>query len=200
MLDRFPCRTRLSTPVKSIERSIDGVDLTLANGDTCRYDRVVVACHADQVLDLLTDPSDEERAALGAFRYSTNVAVLHTAKSFLPRHHAARSAWNYQAPDCRERNTLGITYSLNRLHAFQSETDFCVTLNANGSVPRDAIIREMTYAHPQYDFATLTAQEALRRLSGQRRTHFAGAHLGYGFHEDGYTSAVRVAGELGLPT
>jgi predicted NAD/FAD-binding protein len=199
MVERFPLGVRLSTPVTCVSRGPDGVRLRLGDGELRDFDRVVFACHADEALALLADASHEESHALGGFTYKTNEAVLHTAGSFLPRHERAKSSWNYQTPNCRSaRDEIGVTYHLNRLQSIRSDIDYCVTLNARDRVPAGAILREMTYQHPQYTFRALEAQRALTRLNGVRHTFFAGAHMGFGFHEDGYQSAVRVAAEFGI--
>lgn len=197
MTNTFPCRTRLSTPVRAISRDAEGVDLLVA-GARRRYDHVVLACHADDALRLLTDATDLERRALGGFSYTENAVALHTDASLLPRRLAARASWNYRTGDCRARGaSLGMTFHLNRLQALDTPIDYCLSLNAGGIDPA-RVIREMTYAHPRYTFETLAAQEATESLQGGRRTFFAGAHLGYGFHEDGVASAERVAARLGV--
>jgi len=199
MLRTFPCRTRLSTPVRKVLRDAEGVRLLLADGSCPRFDRVVLACHADEALRLLADPDDGERRALAAFAYTSNHAVLHTDPALLPAKDAVRSSWNYATPDCRRPEaSLGMTFSLNRLQAIDSPTQYQLSLNSNGHVRPDTIIAEMTYEHPRYSFAALEGQQALLRMSGERHTFFAGAHLGYGFHEDGLQSGVRVAGAFGI--
>jgi predicted NAD/FAD-binding protein len=195
----FHCRVRLSTPVRAVRRSLDGVQVTLADGSERDFDKVVLACHADEALELLADRSDEEERALGGFTYTVNHVVLHTDTSMLPRRPSARASWNYITDDCRAASgTLGMTYHLNRLQALDEPVEYCVSLNAR--VAPSTVIREMTYEHPTYTFGTLAAQQALLRLNGERHTYYAGAHLGYGFHEDGFQSGVRVAALLGAPT
>jgi predicted NAD/FAD-binding protein len=198
LTESFGCRLQLSTPVRAVRRDDCGVQLRLAGGCEQVFDKVVMACHADQALRLLADPSREEEAALDGFSYTVNRAVLHTDASMLPQRPAARASWNYATDDCRRAGgTLGMTYHLNRLQALDEPTDYCVSLNAD--VAPAAVIRTMTYEHPAYTFSTLAAQQALARLNGQRHTYYAGAHLGYGFHEDGFQSGVRVAKQLGVP-
>lgn len=199
MTDTFACRLRLDTPVRAVQRDADGVRLRLGDGTHRRYDAVVFACHADEALRLLGDAGCDERDALAGFRYTTNHAALHTDAAMLPRRPAARASWNYRTADCRQGGrALGMTYHLNRLQALDTPVDYCVSLNASGIRPH-AIIREMSYDHPAYTFQTLAAQQAVARLQGQRGTYFAGAHLGYGFHEDGLQSGARVAAMLGVP-
>jgi predicted NAD/FAD-binding protein len=193
----FDCRVRLSTPVRAVRRDADGVRVVLADGCERSFDKIVLACHADQALRLLADASVDEEAALRGFSYTVNRAVLHTDASMLPRRYAARASWNYATDDCRVPDgTLGMTYHLNRLQVLDEPVEYCVSLNA-GVAPA-AVIRGLTYEHPAYTFGTLAAQQALLSLNGTRHTYYAGAHLGYGFHEDGFQSGVRVAALLGV--
>ncbi|MEX2245085.1 MAG: FAD-dependent oxidoreductase [Dehalococcoidia bacterium] len=196
MTEALPA-VRLSAPVRRVWREADGARLAI-DGAGCRtFDRVVLACHADEALALLADASEEERQALGGFSYSSHRVALHTDASLLPEREAARAAWNYATRDCRrDGRSLMMTYHLNRLQALRTPTDYCVSLNAERVRP-ETVIREMTYEHPRYTFETLAAQRAVLALDGARHTHFAGAYLGYGFHEDGYASGARVAASIG---
>jgi predicted NAD/FAD-binding protein len=188
---RLGDRLRLGTGVRSIRRSDDGVELRI--GDRVeRFDRVVVATHADQALALLEDPTPDERRVLGGFSYTTNEAVLHTDSRFLPRTSAARASWNYRLGD-DGRPT--ITYHLNRLQALEANRDYCLTLNE--SVPEEHVLDRFTYEHPLYTVETLRAQAGLTQIACGR-THYAGAYFGNGFHEDGLASGVAVARALGV--
>jgi predicted NAD/FAD-binding protein len=186
-------RLRLGLGVRELRRLPDGVTLRTADGELRRFDRVVVATHADQALALLGDPSTQEKRALGAFEYSDNEAVLHTSPTLLPRARAARASWNYLLGDDGQAT---VTYWLNSLQRLETDTDYCVTLNA--PVPDAAVIARYRYSHPLFTTATTRAVAALRALSGARRTHYAGAHLGNGFHEAGLASGVEVAAALGV--
>jgi predicted NAD/FAD-binding protein len=182
---------RLGCEVRSVRRGPDDVELRV--GDRVeRFDRIVLATHADQALALLEDPTRDERRVLGGFAYTRNEAVLHTDASFLPRTERARASWNYRLGD-DGRPT--ITYHLNRLQALEAERDYCVTLNQQ--VPEEHVLERFTYEHPLYTVGTLRAQAELPRLGGGR-THYAGAHFGNGFHEDGLASGVAVARALGV--
>ena len=164
-----------------------------SGGEVERFDRVVVATHADEALALLEDPSDEERRALGGFAYTVNDTVLHTDASLLPSARAARASWNYRTGE-NGRPTL--TYYLNKLQALDADRDYCVTLNQE--IPEEHVLARFSYTHPLYTVGTLAAQESLRRLSGARNTVYAGAHFGNGFHEDGLASGVAAAASLGV--
>jgi predicted NAD/FAD-binding protein len=176
LLARLSVELRLGARVTRIERR-DGVRI-----DGERFDRAIVATHADTALALLAEPTDHEARVLGAFRYSTNRTVLHTDRSFLPaRVHAS---WNYVADVDSSR--VAVTYSMTKLQGLP-DAPYLVTLNPRRQ-PR-GLLHEVTFAHPQFDRAALAAQAEVPRLAGP--VQFAGAHLGFGFHEDGMR-----AGEL----
>lgn len=191
------CAVELATPVTSIERDAAGVTVTAA-GRARRYDRIVVATHADTALRLLARPSADERRVLGAFRYSANRTVLHTDRRFLPRRPAAHASWNYVAdPDTAQ---VAVTYSMTRLQGLP-DAPYLVTLNPR--TPPRGVLHEAVFEHPQLDLAALAAQAELPRLAGAHRTYYAGAYLGFGFHEDGLraglAAAARLAADEGAP-
>ncbi len=183
-----PSTLHLSTPVSRVARDARGVTLVTSSG-AHRFDRVIVATHADTALSLLDAPTDEERAALGAFRYSPNRTVLHRDASFLPRRRAAHAAWNYVAdPDTAQ---VAVTYSMSRLQGLPDDPPYLVTLNPRTRPSH--VLHEVSFTHPQLDRAALVAQAELARISGAHRTYYAGAHLGFGFHEDGLRSGLAAA-------
>src|SRR5690242_12678099 len=188
---RLGGRLRLGAPVRSLRRTPDGVELRV--GDAVeRFDHVVVATHADQALALLEDPTADERRVLGRFAYTTNQAVLHTDSRHLPRTRRAAASWNYRVG---EGGRPTITYHLNRLQGLDADRDYCLTLNEE--VADDHVLERFTYEHPLYTVDTLRAQAELPRIAGPT-THYAGAHFGNGFHEDGLASGVAVARALGV--
>ncbi len=180
----------LATPVAAIHRDREGVTV-LAAGREHRYDRVILATHADTALSLLAAPSEAERRVLGAFRYSANRTVLHTDRAFLPRTPAAHASWNYVADPDTAR--VAVTYSMTRLQGLP-DAPYLVTLNPRREPA--GILHDTTFSHPQFDRAALAAQVELPRLAGARRTYFAGAHFGYGFHEDGARAGLAAAARL----
>ena len=179
-------------PVRSLRRDEEGVLVRTDDDAVRRFDRAVVATHADEALALLEDPSDDERSILGRFEYTPNDAVLHTDSSLLPRARAAHASWNYRV-DGAERPT--VTYYLNRLQQLDTETDYLVTLNQ--PVSDEHVIRRISYRHPRFTVDAIRAQRRLGELSGVRRTEFAGAYFGNGFHEDGLAAGVQAARALG---
>ena len=198
----------LGAPVVSVVRAAAdgaGARIGLGDGDVRAFDAVVLACHSDQALALLADADEDERVALGGLRYQPNRVVLHTDERFLPRRKAARAAWNYHAETSRtmDLDRLTMTYDLNRLQGLNRDgiddgTHYCVSTNPTAALDPTKVIAEFDYSHPVFDTQTLGAQEALRAINGRRQTYFAGAYMGYGFHEDGLQSGVEVARRLGV--
>ncbi len=185
---------RLGAPVRRIRRGADGVEVGAGDAAPERFDRVILACHPDQALALLEDPGDEERDALARIPYSRNETVVHRGDDLLPRRVAARAAWNVALDDCRAGDRpVGITYSLNRLHDFADPIEFCVSLNRSERIREQDVIARMTYEHPVYTLDSVAARERLRAQLGARATDYAGAYLGWGFHEDGAVSGFAAA-------
>ncbi|HVF34231.1 MAG TPA: dehydrogenase, partial [Candidatus Saccharimonadia bacterium] len=178
-------------------RTHDGVDVTAAGG-TERYDEVVFACHADEALALLDDPSTGEREVLGAFRYQANDTVLHTDASQLPRDRRAWAAWNALVPR-DPADVCTVSYCMNLLQSIESPEPFVVTLNRTAAIDPERILRRIAYRHPVFDSAAVAAQHRREELNGTNRTWYTGAWWRYGFHEDGMRTAVEVANRLGVP-
>jgi predicted NAD/FAD-binding protein len=202
---------RLSAPVTRVRRLPDGVEV-VAGGRSERFDQVVFACHSDETLALLADPSPAEAELLGAVRYQPNVAWLHTDASFLPRSRIAWAAWNYAgggdaglatagaaAPAAAPASgSVSVTYLINKLQPLPTATPVMVTLNPHRAVDPARVIRRIDYAHPMLDAPALAAQRRLPAIQGANRTWYCGAWTGYGFHEDGLKSALVVAAGLGV--
>ena len=197
-------RLAFCTPVREVARHPDHVTVSARGREPDRFDAVVFATHSDQALALLADPSERERELLGAIPYQTNEAVLHTDRSLLPRRRRAWASWNYHL-DTGVTVVTGVTgrctvtYHMNRLQSLRADREFCVTLNRTAAIDPERIIAVMRYAHPVYTPAGVAAQSRHREISGRNRTHYCGAYWGWGFHEDGVQSALRVAREIGTP-
>ena len=193
LLGRFGGKLHLDG-VRAIERDADGVTVRTGDGEPRRFDRVVVATHADEALALLAAPTAEERRLLGAFTFTVNETVLHTDQRFLPRSRGVRAAWNYQLATCAPQGTHPtMTYSMNRLQRLAEDEEYCVTLNRGREIDEARVIARFDYTHPQYTFTSLAAQSELGSLNGPNHTAFAGAWQGFGFHEDGLASGQRAA-------
>jgi predicted NAD/FAD-binding protein len=196
LTQRYRDRIRLNCSVQSIRRFPDRVELILKDGETERFDQVVIAAHSDQALAMLEDPSDSERGILSAIPYQENRAILHTDRSFLPKRRAVWASWNYHLPRT-ETGRVAVTYYMNKLQTLRALKPFCVTLNPTRSIQSDKVVREITYHHPVYTTQGRQAQKRHKEISGVNRTHFCGAYWGYGFHEDGVNSALAVCEHFG---
>lgn len=186
---------RVSSAVHTVKRLADGVEVRSA-GHVDRYDAVVLACHAPTSLAML-DASEDERDVLSRVRYQRNVAVLHTDTALLPRRRAVWSAWNYLAgptPDA----PMSVSYLLNHLQPLPFKQPVIVTLNPQREPAASSVLGRFDYEHPVLDADTVVAQSQLAGIQGRARTWFCGAWTGYGFHEDGLASAIRVAADFGV--
>jgi predicted NAD/FAD-binding protein len=187
----------LGTGARGVVRHTAGVEVFFDGGGRRHFDQVIFACHADQALGLIIDPSPDERSVLSAFRFTRNRAVLHTDGRFMPRRKRLWSSWNYLRSSNGEDAQLGLTYWMNRLQPLATETDIFVTLNPMHDFAPGTVLREMDYDHPLFDAKAVAAQREIWRIQGVQRTWFAGAWLGYGFHEDGLQSGLEIAERLG---
>ncbi|MGA0604174.1 NAD(P)/FAD-dependent oxidoreductase [Caulobacter sp. KR2-114] len=189
---------QLGDAVKAVRRGPEGVWLRMASGRLERFDQVVIATHADQGLALLEAPDAEERARVGAFAYTRNLAVLHTDPALMPRRRRTWSAWNYvgQTRPGGDRE-LCVTYWMNRLQGLPAEHPLFVTLNPARAPDPVRVIRTEVYEHPLFDAAAMRAQKHLWSLQGRGGVWWCGAWFGAGFHEDGLQSGLAVAEALG---
>ncbi len=192
----FCDRVRLSTPVERLQRFSDRVTVTPRGADQEQFDHVIVACHSDQALAMLADPTDAERELLGAIPYQKNDTVLHTDSTLLPSIPKARASWNCLIPRRQQRGVV-LTYWMNLLQSITAPVDFCVTLNSPDAIDPGAILRRLVYHHPVYSSAAFTAQTRREEISGVNRTSYCGAYWGWGFHEDGVKSALAVCRQFG---
>lgn len=193
---RWHVAIRLGTPVSAVRRDEQCVEIEAA-GRRERYDQVVMACHSDQALALLADADERERDVLGAIPYQSNDATLHTDARLLPRRKKAWAAWNAYIPRDPDEGCT-VSYCMNLLQRIDASEPLVVTLNRSNAIDPGRVLRRMTYHHPVYTHASVAAQARKAEIQGHRRTWFAGAYWGWGFHEDGMRSAVDVARGLGV--
>ena len=192
---------RLGVAVRAVRRDETGVTVMTDEG-SARFDAIVFASHAPDTLRMLADATPDERAVLGSVRYAPNVAILHTDATLLPRRSRVWSAWNYLGRRHDHANrAVCVSYLLNQLQPLPFRSPVVVTLNAYRDPAPGTELRRFHYSHPLFDLAAIAAQRQLPALQGKRRTWYAGAWTGYGFHEDGLKSALTVARDFGaLPT
>ena len=187
-----------SANIDSVRRTEQGVEI-LRNGEVELFDQVIFACHSDEALSLLQDPSQKETGCLSAIGYRENNVVLHVDQKMLPKRKKAWSSWNYLLG--HDRNGLPIlTYNMNILQGVDAPVQFCVTLNDNASIQKDFILGQYQYAHPVFTAEAINAQARWADINGVNNTWFCGAYWFNGFHEDGVKSALRVAEHLGGET
>jgi len=193
ILADFRGSVRYNKAVASIRRETEGVSVILRNGDTEFFDQVVLATHADESLRILSDPSPEEAALLGVFAFQRNLAVLHSDKSFMPRSRKTWASWNYIDSHSTRDDCFSVTYWMNRLQDLPEDMPLFVTLNPQQPPKEGSIYRSFLYDHPVFTNDTRWAQTEIWRFQGRRNTWFAGAWMGFGFHEDGLQAGLAVA-------
>jgi predicted NAD/FAD-binding protein len=192
-------KLRLGCGARAVSPDAGGVRIALADGTETVFDAVVFACHADQALALLSEPTAAQDAILGAVRCQDNTAVLHTDAALMPRRRAVWSAWNYMTEDAADRSRgVSVTYWMNRLQSLDTSEPLLVSLNPLRAPDPARVLSTRVYRHPQFDAAAVAAQQRLPTIQGKGRLWFAGAWTGWGFHEDGIASAVRVARDFGV--
>ena len=196
LIKPFADNIKLNTNISHITRLNDKVQIHIeddnGNINETEFDEVVLTCHSDQALALLTDHTQSEKDVLSAMPYSANEVVLHTDVNLLPQRKAAWASWNYQLVDDRSK-PASVTYNMNILQGLSSDTTFCVTLNQTDAISSDKILRKFVYHHPVFSIESMKAQQQRSVICGHNNTHFAGAYWYNGFHEDGVRSAVEVA-------
>jgi uncharacterized protein len=199
-------RLRLDTPVTKIRRTgaSGRIEVLSERHGLESFDRVILAGHSDQSLELLADPTEREREILGAIRYQPNIATLHTDARFLPTVARARASWNYHVGSgARSRSGgpgVALTYWMNLLQSIESTRPLLITLNRHDEIDPDQVLGRFDYDHPVFDLPAMRAQRHLAEIQGVDGTYYAGAYWGYGFHEDGVRSALDVCRHFGVGT
>jgi predicted NAD/FAD-binding protein len=188
LVDGHRDRIRLNSPVRAVRRHYSCVEVRTDDQGVEHYDAVVFACHSDQALRILEDPTQAEQEILAAIRYQDNEAVLHTDATVLPRRRRAWAAWNYHVP-VDQRRQVAVTYNMNLLQGLDTKKQYCVTLNNDRQIDPASIIRRIQYQHPVYSREAVAAQARQHELNVDR-TFYCGAYWRNGFHEDGVVSAL----------
>lgn len=189
-------QARLATPATAVRRLPSGVQVRDAGGQWDHFDKVVMACHADQSLGLLTDADGRERSLLGSFAYSKNEVWLHGDSGLMPRRRPVWSSWNYVS-NGTDRG-VSVTYWMNRLQGLTDRVPLFVSVNPERTPAPHAAHARFMFEHPMYDAAAIQAQRDLHAIQGRRDTYFCGSYCGYGFHEDALSAGLDVAEQLGV--
>ncbi len=198
-LKSFNGKAVKNSPVIRISRKTDGITLYFQNGAPQAFDAVVIASHADQALKLLENPSAKEKELLGAWSYSKNKTFLHTDTSVMPPSKRAWASWNYSRHAQSDTNSpVTVSYDMTHLQKLKTKQRYFVTLNPQKPIPKNHVIKEINYTHPQYSFEAFKSQEELPKLNGEQNTFFCGAYFGFGFHEDGVKSGLSVGKNFGV--
>ncbi len=199
LLKKSVMRVKVADPVEEIDRRNGQIKVRTKSGKEEVFDKVVMACHADEVLGLLAEPSEDEQRLFSAWRYEKNFAVLHTDRDVMPSLERAWAGWNY----IREKETTmsepaSVTYHMNRIQGLPTMTQYFVTFNRVRPIPEKYVLKEIYYTHPSYTKEAVETQKEMPKLNGVNNTYFCGSYFGSGTHEDAVKSAVTVAGLFGL--
>ena len=178
---------RLNCPVKAVKRNKDSVEIKSSDG-TEIFDYIFFACHSDEALKLIIDPSAQEKEVLSSIPYSKNEVTLHTDESIMPNNKLTWAAWNYNI-DSTNDMPIALTYNMNILQNLKTQQTILVTLNDNGNINPEKVLKKINYDHPLFSLRSVEAQKNYGIISGVNRTGYAGAYWGNGFHEDGISSA-----------
>lgn len=195
----FSSNIHLNSPVEKVQ-NLDGQKIIhFKDGQQKSYEHVIFACHSDQALAMLSDPTKPQQEILGNIKYADNEVVLHTDTDILPKRKLAWASWNYLLKGGQEENRspTSLTYNMNILQRLRADTTFCVTLNNTSDIQQDKILRKFTYAHPQFNHSTIESQKRRSEICGKDGMHFCGAYWYNGFHEDGVKSALDVCAKFG---
>jgi len=189
----FEKQIKLSTPVKKIIRYKDEVEIFFGKSGehSNKFDKVIIATHSDQALQMLEEPSAKEKEILGSLPYQENEALLHTDESILPRKKQTWSSWNYLLNE-DSKGPVALTYSMNILQSLTVRTQFLVTLNSSEKIDSNKILKKLIYQHPLFTVEGVRLQKEKHLINGKKNTFYCGAYWGNGFHEDGVVSALDV--------
>lgn len=199
LTEPFTHHIRLGCGARKVVRSAQSVSIVDTQGNTEHFDQVVFACHADQALAMIENPTADEQRILGSFRYQPNRMVLHSDTSFMPKHKGAWSSWVYLSETRADHKpAVSLSYWMNRLQSLATNTPLIVTLNPGREPKKELIHDEVIFEHPLFDEAAIHAQAGILDIQGKDRFWFCGAYQRYGFHEDGLGSAVAMVRQIGI--
>jgi uncharacterized protein len=187
---------REHSPVQGVRRRQSGVSIRVKGGEWEEFDRVIFACHSDDALRLLERSTSDEQRILGNLNYQSNRAVLHQDETLMPKRRNCWASWVFISPDDKPKPRIGLTYWMNLLQGIPDNDPLFLSLNPPKSIREEAIYDETEFRHPVFDQAAIQAQQELPAIQGQNLTYYCGAYTRWGFHEDGYASAMNVVEHL----
>ena len=187
LTDSIKKNIRLNCPVMAVKRNKNSVEVKSSAGKEI-FDYIFFACHSDEALKLISDPSNQEKEVLSSIPYAKNEVTLHTDESIMPKNKLTWAAWNYNI-DSSDDMPIALTYNMNILQNLKTKQTILVTLNDNGKIDPDKVLKKINYDHPLFSIRSVEAQKNYSSISGVNRTGYAGAYWGNGFHEDGIRSA-----------
>lgn len=192
----FEDKIHLNTPIQKVFRQENHVTIQFPDNSHQEFDQVIFACHSDQALQLLAEPSNNEQQILGAIKYSDNEVILHNDTNLLPKNKRAYASWNYLINPISTSQAT-VSYNMNILQGLNSKKTYCVALNSGELIAPELVLAKFNYSHPVYSKPAIQAQARWQEISGQNNSHFCGAYWANGFHEDGVLSAIKVCQTLG---
>jgi len=192
----FKEKIKINCGAKKIEHIGDKIEITIESGEKKLYDKVIFACHGDQALSLLENPTTEQRKLLSPFTYQKNIATLHWDENVMPKTRRVWSAWNYLIDNKKGENLTSTIYYMNKLQNLKTKKNYFVSINDFGEINEKKILKQYTYEHPVFTVDALEAQDKLATLNTSGPIYFCGSYFGHGFHEDAFKSAVDVCGTI----
>ena len=196
---KFKGKINLNCGSTSVNRYNGYVEISNQHNQTEKFDYVVIATHADQVLSIINNPTDEEHKLFSVWKYLHNDTILHTDESFLPSNIRARASWNYRRElQSDGSRPLSISYHMNNLQGLSTKDQYIVTLNSKINISPDKIIARFDYTHPHFTVDSMKTQDPIMQMNSHNRTFYSGSYLRFGFHEDAVMSGVNVAKHFGV--
>jgi uncharacterized protein len=189
----FRDKIHTSSGVLSVTRKDNKLEVLTLDGKMFEFDKVIIAAHGDEAHNMLKNPTKLEKKLLSKFKYQPNIATLHTDSSIMPKNKSVWSAWNYSIKMKEGSLAPSIIYYMNKLQQVSKNKDYFVSINDQGLIDPNKIIREINYTHPIFTLDAIDAQEELHKLNDSGPIYFCGSYFKYGFHEDAYTSAVNLS-------
>lgn len=199
ILQKFPDQIKMNSGVQSVRAQDDGVIIKTQNGSEEKFNRIIFACHADEAMNILENPTADQKSVIGTFRYQSNTIITHHDTSFMPRHKKCWASWVYLSEGKADNNPqVSLTYWMNNLQNLDPQHPIFVTLNPGRKPDKNLIVDEHQFTHPVFDRPAIAAQSKIAAIQGQNNIWFCGAYQRYGFHEDGLLSAVHVAKSMNI--